>query len=111
MLLSTLMLTGALAFGHGPAADQRPFAAGRSDAIREAARTETLVAPRPDASAVRYPSADGDILGGVGHGLAVQPPRPYRPLVAAPSPFASRPASPRPPPPMDSTGLLGGPRH
>lgn len=108
MMLATLMLAGALSFGHGLAVDQRPYAAGRSDAIRQAARTQTQVAPRPDAAAVRYPSADGDILGGIGHGLAVQAPEPYRPRTAVPSPSASRPASP---PPMDSTGLLGGPRH
>ncbi|MFA7262659.1 MAG: hypothetical protein WC068_06530 [Caulobacter sp.] len=110
MMTTVLMLAGALTFGHGPAVDQRPFAAGRADAIREAARTQTRVAPRSDASMVRYPSADGDILGGIGHGRTVQTPEPYRPMTAGLAPSASRPAS-RPPPPMDSTGLLGGPRH
>lgn len=111
MLIPTLLLAGAMAFGHGPAADQRPFNASRANAIKAAAMQQGAAAPAPAETDVRYPSADGDILGGVGHGRTVQAPEPYRPMTAGPSPSALRPASPPPPPPMDSTGLLGGPRR
>jgi hypothetical protein len=110
MLIPTLLLAGAMAFGHGPAADQRPFNASRANAIKAAAMQQEVAPPAPAATSVRYPSADGDILGGIGHGRTVQTSEPYRPMTAGLAPSASRPVS-RPPPAMDSTGLLGGPRH
>ena len=52
----------------GSAADHLiiPYAASRSNAIIEAARTQGAAATAPDATSVRYPSADGDILAGTG---------------------------------------------
>ncbi|HRD29328.1 MAG TPA: hypothetical protein PLO65_13595, partial [Caulobacter sp.] len=74
MLLSTLMLAGATAFGHGPAADQRPFRASRADAIIAAATMQGADAPPAEATPVRYPSADGDILADLGPVMTVPTP-------------------------------------
>ena len=53
MILIPLLLVGAVAFGHGPAADQRPFNASRANAIKAAA---------PSAGA--YGRDTSDLLGG-----------------------------------------------
>jgi hypothetical protein len=109
MLLSTLMLAGALAFGHGAAVDQRPYAAGRSNAIIEAARSQGATAAAPDATAVRYPSADGDILAGTGAAALPLPPlQPRAPIAAVFPPMRAPSTNTRA---VDGTGLLGGPRQ
>ncbi len=107
MTISALMLAGAMAFGQGTAADQRPYAASRADAVRAAAATQTVDAPAPAATTVRYPSADGDILANLG-GAITAPPLPSTPPIAATFPPAS-PASAYPYG-ADSSGLLGGPK-
>lgn len=107
MIITPLLLAGAMAFGHGLAADQRPFNASRANAVRAAAMRQGAVAPAPDATAVRYPSADGDILGGLGPAMTVPPLKPARPIVAVfpPMPAPSATDSAR-----DTSGLLGGPK-
>ncbi|MDO9222122.1 MAG: hypothetical protein Q7U20_00240 [Caulobacter sp.] len=104
MILMPLMLAGAVAFGHGAAVDQRPFAASRTDAIRAAAKVETVEAPAPEDTDVRYPSADGDILADMSPRTAVPPLTPARPIAARVPPATTGPA-------VDATGLLGGPRY
>ena len=108
MILMPLMLAGALAFGHGPAVDQRPFRASRADAIRAAAAQAGAQAPEAAATSVRYPSADGDILARLGPPITVPPLKPARPIVAA-FPSMNAPSTDRYSP--DTSGLLGGPKH
>ena len=108
MTISTLILAGVLIFGQGAAADQRPYAASRADAVRTAATRQSAQAPVPEATTVRYPSVDGDILAGLGEGMTVPPLKPARPITAV------FPPTPRPsaePYSTDTSGLLGGPRH
>ena len=108
MILPTLLLAGALAFGHGAAVDQRPYAASRSNAIIEAARDQGAQAAPPEATPVRYPSADGDILAGMGQAIAIPPLQPVKPYAAKFPPMDTPSADRRGP---DGTGLLGGPRQ
>ncbi len=107
MTISALMLAGAMAFGQGAAADQRPYAASRADAVRAAAATQTVDAPAHDATAVRYPSADGDILGGLGAAMTVPPLKPARPIAAVFPPASATSADAYG---ADTSGLLGGPK-
>ncbi len=109
MMLIPLMLAGALAFGHGQAVDQRPYAAGRSNAIIEAARSRGPVAAEPEATSVRYPSADGDILAGMGQPMSASPMTPKKPVAAVFPPMSPPPSTDRYS--TDSSGLLGGPKH
>ncbi|MDP1739261.1 MAG: hypothetical protein Q8L23_17690 [Caulobacter sp.] len=104
MAVIALLLAGAMAFGHGPAADQRPFNASRANAIKAAAMQQGAAAPAPAATSVRYPSADGDILAGLGKAVTVPP---LIPLRAAPPPRAPSAVAGA----VDSSGLLGGPRQ
>lgn len=107
MILISLLLAGAMAFGHGPAADQRPFNASRADAIKAAARTTAVSAPAPAATAVRYPSADGDILADLCAGMTVPPLKPAHPIAAVFSPMTAPSAGVHS---RDASDLLGGPK-
>ena len=107
VIITTLLLAGAMAFGHGPAADQRPFNASRANAIKAAAMEQGATARAPDATAVRYPSADGDILARLGPAMVVPPLKPARPITAV-FPPVSAPSADRYG--ADTTGLLGGPK-
>lgn len=107
-MLTSLLLTGALAFGHGAAVDQRPYAASRSNAIIEAARTQGADAAAPAATSVRYPSADGDILAGMGQGMAIPPLQPTKPIAAVFPPMSTPSADRRG---VDASGLMGGPKE
>ena len=107
MTISALMLAGAMVFGQGAAADQRSFAASRTDAIRSAATQQAAQAPAPASTTVRYPSADGDILANLG-GAMMAPPLPSTPPIAATFPPASSASAS--PYGADSSGLLGGPK-
>jgi len=107
MILMPLMLAGAMAFGHGAAVDQRPYAASRANAIIDAATVQGATAAAPEATPVRYPSADGDILAGLGQGMAIPPLQPGKPIAATYPPMSTPPADRRG---VDASGLLGGPR-
>jgi hypothetical protein len=108
MTTLALLMAGAFAFGHGPAIDHKPFSASRANAIVEAAKGPAAKAPPPEATTVRYPSADGDILAGLGKGMVVPPLRPARPIAAAfPPPRAPSATGSG----VDASGLLGGPRQ
>lgn len=100
MTIAALMLAGVMAFGHGPAADQRPYGASRTNAIVEAARTQSAQATPPEATSVRYPSTAGDILAGLGTTMTIPPLLPRKPIAAVfpPSPSTS------------GVDLLGGPK-
>ena len=108
MITAALMLAGAMAFGHGPAADQRPYGVSRADAIIEAARTRSAQAPPPEATTVRYPSSDGDILAGLSAGMAVPPSQPRKPIAAVFPPMTAPSATTSG---VDASGLLGGPKR
>ena len=103
MILTTLMMAGALAFGHGPAADQKPYAASRANAIVEAAKALDVQAPPPGTTTVRYPSADGDILADLGPSMTAPPLQPRQPIAAVFPPMTSTYST-------DTSGLLGGPK-
>jgi len=107
MILIPLLLAGAVAFGHGPAADQRPFNASRANAIKAAARDETVSAPAPAATTVRYPSADGDILADLGQPMTVPPLKPAHPIAAVFAPMTAPSAGVYS---RDTSDLLGGPK-
>jgi hypothetical protein len=107
MTISAFLLAAAMVFGPGAAADRRPYSASRADAVRAAAAQQGSDAPAPNATTVRYPSADGDILANVG-GAFTATPLPSTPPIAASFPPAS-PASAYPYG-ADTTGLLGGPK-
>lgn len=108
MIITPLLLAGAMAFGHGPAADQRPFNASRANAIRAAATEQSATAPAPAATQVRYPSADGDILADLSPTMVVPPLKPARPIAAAFPPMTTPSATESG---RDTSGLLGGPRY
>ena len=108
MTMAALMLAGAMAFGHGPAVDQQPFAASRTDAIRAAAREEAVDAPAPADTEVRYPSADGDILADMSTATPIPPLKPARPIAAQ---FPTRAAPAATGSAVDASGLLGGPKY
>lgn len=108
MTIPALMLAGAVAFGHGPAADQRPYRASRADAIIAAATLQGPEAPPPEATPVRYPSADGDILAGMGPTMVIPPLKPAHPIAAVFPPMTT-PSADRYG--ADTPGLLGGPKH
>ena len=108
MILLPLMLAGATAFGHGAAVDQRPYAASRTNAIIEAAATQEVTAAASDATPVRYPSADGDILAGLGQPMTVAPLLPKKPIAAVFPRMRAPSADARG---VDASGLLGGPRQ
>lgn len=104
MTIPALLLAGAVAFGHGPAADQRPYRASRADAIIAAATLQGADAPPPEATPVRYPSADGDILAGLGATMVIPPLKPAHPIAAVFPPATAPSAS-------DPSDLLGGPKR
>lgn len=108
MIITPLLLAGAMAFGHGPAADQRPFNASRANAIRAAAMELGATAPAPEATAVRYPSADGDILASLSPAIVVPPLKPARPIAAVFPPVGPPAATDSA---RDTSGLLGGPKR
>lgn len=108
MILMPLMLAGSMAFGHGAAVDQRPYAASRANAIIEAAAGQGATAAAPEATPVRYPSADGDILAGLGQPMTITPMPPGRPGTTVLPPKARPSTDTRD---VDGTGLLGGPRQ
>jgi len=108
VIITTLLLAGAMAFGHGPAADQRPFNASRANAIRAAAMQQAATAKAPDATTVRYPSADGDILADLSPTMVAPPLKPARPIAAVFPPM-STPSADRYG--ADTSGLLGGPKR
>lgn len=107
-MMPTLLLAGAMAFGHGPAADQRPFDASRANAIRAAATEQAATAPAPETTTVRYPSADGDILADLSPTMVGPPLTPARPIAAAFPPMTA-PSADRYG--RDTSGLLGGPKQ
>lgn len=108
MILMPLMLAGAMAFGHGAAVDQRPYAASRANAIIDAATVQGATAAAPEATPVRYPSADGDILAGLGQPMTITPLPAKKPIAAVFPPTHAPSADPRG---VDASGLLGGPRQ
>jgi len=108
MTIPALLLAGAVAFGHGAAVDQRPYGASRSNAIIEAAAGQGADAPSPEAATARYPSADGDILAGLGQAMSI-PPLPPAHSIAAVFPSPTAPSADRSSP--DASGLLGGPKR
>lgn len=108
MILLPLMLAGVTAFGHGAAVDQRPYAASRAKAIIDAAAVQGPAASPPEATPVRYPSADGDILAGLGQPMTITPMPGKKPVAAVFPPMRAPSADARD---VDASGLLGGPRQ